>query len=203
LQKMAEFIGISRLRLGYIIPAVFWGTTVVCGVVLGEYNHFQRLVSELGARGTPTQPIFTIGLVLSALLSALFIASLAEQCKLERVSKVPVLALLTFTVSIGGAAVFPLPLRAHLYFGLPSVLLLLSPLLSLILWRGSARLVTIRPYAIIGLCVMSLGFFAFAPRFLADYAGLKQRLFHAGWSVWFFGLSRGFLGVVKPGGRLK
>jgi len=196
-------MAISRLRLGYFIPAVFWGTTVICGVVLGEYSRFRGLVSELGARGTPTQPIFTIGLVLSALLSALFIAALVEQCEIERVSKVPVLALLTFTVSIGGAAVFPLPLRAHLYFGLPSVLLSLSPLLSLVLWRGSARLVAIRPYATIGLCVMSLGCLAFMRRFLGDYAGLKQRLFHAGWSIWFFGLSSGFLGVVKPGGRLK
>jgi hypothetical protein len=32
---------------------------------------------------------------------------------------------------------------------------------------------------------MSIGFSAFMPEILSNYPGLKQRVFHAGWSVWF------------------
>ncbi len=188
---------IALLSLGYVIPVVFWGTTVICGLVLGSYNHARRLVSELGALGTPTQFVFSIGLLPASVLSVLFIIALVQRCNIHRISKAPVLFLLTFTVSIGGAALFPLPLQAHLYFGLPSVLLFLSPLLCLILWRGSAVIAGLRTYAIVGLCVMSLGFLAFVPEFLPDLSGLKQRLFHVGWSVWFIGLSRGFIARVK------
>lgn len=140
--------GMWPLRLGYLVPVVFWGTTVICGGVLGDYDHSRRLVSELGALGTPTQLGFSVGLALCALLSAIFIVALLEQCKVERISIAPVVLLTTFTVSMAGAGVFPHPLRMHADLGWPAV--------------------------------------------LADHPGLKQRCFHAGWSIWFFGLSRGF-----------
>lgn len=186
----------SSLRLGYFIPALFWATTIICGAVLGDYNHLRRLVSELGALGTPTQLIFSGGLVLCALLGIPFIIALATRCREEHVSPIPVLLVLAFSVSIGGAALFPLPLRLHLYLGLPSILLVLSPPLGLVLWSDSTRLRPIRPYAVIALGLMALGFLAFFPDILGGYAGLKQRVFHAGWGIWFVGLSRVF------GGRL-
>ena len=51
--------------------------------------------------------------------------------------------------------------------------------------------------AIISFMVMALGFLVFVPSVLDDYLGLKQRLFHAGWSIWFGYLSLGFSGVFE------
>jgi hypothetical protein len=101
----------------------------------------------------------------------------------------PVLLILTFTVSIGGAGLFPLPLHLHLLLGLPSVLLVLSPMLAWLLWRG--RLPWGSALALPSLALMSLGFLAFLP-LLPGYPGLKQRLFHLGWSLWFGSLSLAF-----------
>jgi hypothetical protein len=49
----------------------------------------------------------------------------------------------------------------------------------------------------VGLFIMSLGFLAFMPEFLSDISGLKQRLFHIGWSVWFIYLSYSFINLQK------
>ncbi len=43
------------LLLGSGIPVVFFLTTMVCGWILGDYNHLTRMVSELGALGTPSR----------------------------------------------------------------------------------------------------------------------------------------------------
>ena len=91
---------------------------------------------------------------------------------------------------------FPLPLRLHAILGSPSILLILSPVLSLILWRnkGPRHVVSM---SIVSFVVMSLGFLAFMPEVLAEYVGLKQRFFHVGWSVWFGYLSVGFVRLVR------
>lgn len=82
--------------------------------------------------------------------------------------------------SIAGAAIFSLPLRKHLYAGFPSVLLIPSPLLSLVLWRGGAVSYRTRPYAIVGILMMALEFLAFAPNLFIGYPGVQQRCFHVG-----------------------
>jgi hypothetical membrane protein len=184
--------------LGYVIPAVFWATTITCGIILGDYDHASRLVSELGAIGTPSRWAFTAGLLTCALLSAVFIRQLAARCRALEGSALPVLVLAAFAVSIGGAAIFPLPLRAHLYAGLPSMLMPLSPLLALIMWRGRPRTACITPWAAVALAVMALGFLAFLPELLSAWPGLKQRVFHLGWSLWFIGLERAFPGADAP-----
>ena len=48
----------NLLYTGSIIPIIFWATTIICGFILGNYNHLSGLVSELGALGTTTQYIF-------------------------------------------------------------------------------------------------------------------------------------------------
>ena len=123
------------LALGSVIPVIFWGTLTVCGYVMGDYNHLTRLVSELGAIGTRTQYIFTSGLLTCAVLSVLFVVGLYQECKKREISVIPALIILSFSLSIGGAAIFPLPLRMHLIMGMPSILLILSPLAALIFWR--------------------------------------------------------------------
>jgi hypothetical membrane protein len=185
------------LALGSIIPVIFWGTLTVCGYVMGDYNHMTRLVSELGAMGTKTQYIFTAGLLACAVLSILFVVGLCQTCKKMEISMIPALIMLSFSFSIAGAAIFPLPLRMHLVMGRPSVLLFLSPLAALVLWRGEKSPAGLRLWAIVSLAVMLLGFLAFMPEVMGAWPGLKQRFFHVGWSLWFIGLSRVFLRTPK------
>jgi hypothetical membrane protein len=185
------------LALGSVIPVIFWGTLTVCGYVMGDYNHLTRLVSELGAIGTRTQYMFTSGLLACAVLSVLFVIGLIKACKEKGISSIPALLILFFSLSIGGAAIFPLPLRMHLIMGMPSVLLFLSPLAALILWRGEKLPSSLQVWALVSLAVMLLGFLAFMPEVLGGWPGLKQRFFHLGWSLWFIGLSRVFLRPMK------
>ncbi len=187
------------LALGSVIPVIFWGTLTVCGYVMGDYNHLTRLVSELGAMGTRTQYLFTAGLLACAVLSVLFVLGLSKECKKRGISTIPALLILFFSISIGGAAIFPLPLRLHLWAGRPSIMLFLSPLAALVLWRKEKAPGDMWFWAIVSLAVMLLGFLAFMPDVLGAYPGLKQRFFHVGWSLWFIGLSRAFLRVQKSG----
>lgn len=185
------------IYLGSVIPIIFWATTIICGIILGNYNHLSGLVSELGALGTTTQYIFTSGLVLSSVLSVLFTVGLYKTCKLLGLNTIPILIILLYSFSIAGAALFPMPLRLHGILGSPSILLIFSPLLSFFLWTGKGKPLNIKQMSILSFLIMSLGFLVFAPDFLSDYPGLKQRFFHIGWSVWFFNLSYSFAGLLE------
>lgn len=180
------------LKMGLLIPVVFWCTTFIAGFILGDYNHLSRLVSELGTQGTNSQYFFTAGLVLCALMSLCFINGLIMVCRTSAMRTLPVILILLYTVSIAGAAIFPLPLQLHMYAGMPSFFLILAPILSLVLWRNITELPHFRLFTLLSIGVMLLGFSAFFPDVLSDYPGLKQRFFHLGWSGWFVYLSVGF-----------
>ena len=100
------------IYMGFFTPIVFWTTNIICGFILGNYNHAERLVSELGAIGTKTQYYFTIGLVLSSILSVLFIIGLYKTARNTGLNTIPVLLILCFSFSVCGAA----------YMGIPSAL---------------------------------------------------------------------------------
>jgi hypothetical membrane protein len=187
------------LALSSVIPVIFWGTITICGYMMGDYNHLTRMVSELGAIGTRSQYMFMTGLLACAVLSILFVIGLSRGCKERGISSIPALIIFSFSLSIGGAAIFPLPLRMHLVMGMPSVLLFLSPLAALVLWQREKSLAGLRAWAIASLAVMLVGFLTFMPEVLGSWAGLKQRFFHIGWSLWFLGLSRTFLRSPKAG----
>ncbi len=92
---------------GYVPPVLFWTTNIVCGMLLPNYNHATRLVSELGEIGTSTQHLFTAGLVLCSLCSIAFIAGLYTTANHMGISVIPILLLSTYSFSILGAACFP------------------------------------------------------------------------------------------------
>ena len=183
------------LYAGLSVPIVFWGTLALCGHRLEGYSPMSRLVSELGAAGTPTRALFAAGLLLCAALSLAFVVGLVGECRRARISTAPVLVILTFTASIAGAAIFPMPHRLHEILGSPSVLMPLSPLLAGLLWRRTSFPPGVRLFSALGFLAMSLGFLAFFPAVLAGYPGLKQRLFHMGWSLWFVYLGVAFSGI--------
>lgn len=164
--------------------------------MLNDYNHARWMVSELGTIGTPSQYFFTAGLVLSAILSVLFIIGLIRACKLIGISNIPVILIFTFSFSIAGAALFPLPLQLHGILGSPSMVLPLSPILALILWP-KANIPGMKLFAIFSFLIMALGFSVMIPDFFDEYFGIKQRAFHLGWTIWFVYLSVAFINYIK------
>jgi len=184
------------IKSGFLTPIIFWTTTLICGFILTDYNHATKMVSELGEIGTETQYIFTVGLILASFFSVLFIIGLYKTCKQIGLNTIPILILLTFSFSIFGAAIFPFPLRLHGLLGMPSILLFLSPLMTLILWK-SEIILNIKLISLLIFIIMSLGFLIFIPNLLTDYFGLKQRFFHFGWTVWFLYLTSIFIGLEK------
>jgi hypothetical membrane protein len=193
MKEIDRFLLIS----GAIIPLVFWLTTILSGIILGNYDHLTMRVSDLGAIGTPTRYIFTAGLVLCSVMSLGFIYAMVRVCMKIGLGTIPVYTLLFFTVSIGGAGLVPLPLPLHGLVGIPSTLLFLSPLSALFLWQRKLNHPGFVPVTIIVLLVMISGFMAFSAGILAEYPGLKQRIFHVGWTTWFIYLSYLFLTVSK------
>ncbi len=185
------------LFCGLLTPLVFWATTIICGFVLGNYNHFSRMVSELGTIGTPSQFLFTAGLVSCSILSVLFIFGLRRICQRLKLSTLPVWIIFTYSFSIAGAGLFPLPLRLHGILGMPSIALVLSPLAALFLWPRAHSHSNLRVMAYFSFAIMSLGFLAFFPTILGSLTGLKQRFFHVGWGVWFIYLSVSFTQAIK------
>lgn len=182
---------------GIVVPIVFWATLTLCGILFEDYSHYSNLVSELGAIGSGTQVLFSSGLLFCSVLSLVFVLVLYQECQKNRISTIPVLVILTFTFSIAGAAIFPLPHPLHGILGSASVFLFLSPLLAVILWRRVQILERVRLFSVFSFLIMSFGFIAFFPGVLEDYPGLKQRVFHVGWSTWFGYLALEFSGVSK------
>lgn len=184
------------LYLGFFVPIIFWTTTFVCGLILDNYNHLKWLVSELGALGTPTQYLFTTGLVLSAFLNIFFTIGLWKYCKKSQLSIIPIL-LLSFYSFIAGPAIFPMPLKLHSISGLPMPLMMASPLVGLWVWRKEEHLLKFRTVAIISLIIMMSGFLIFFPNVLNEYFGLKQRFLYTGWTLWSGYLSLRFLKLTN------
>jgi hypothetical protein len=129
--------------------------------------------------------------VLSSVLSVFFIVGLSGIAKKAGLNMIPILLMLTFSFSIFGAAVFPLPLKLHGILGSPAMLLPLSPLLALLLWNEE-KIPNMKILTGIILIIMLLGFLTMTPIW-DEYFGLKQRFFHIGWSLWFICLSMKFL----------
>jgi hypothetical membrane protein len=171
------------LYLGFLIPVIFWTTTIACGLIIGNYNHLSGMVSELGALGTRSQYLFTAGLTLCAVLNILFVIGLYRTSKEYKINATPVMIILLYSF-LAGPAIFPMPLRLHGIVGIPFPFMMLSPLMSLVLWNGNEQLLKIRQFSIYSLLIMVTGFLIFMPDILSEYFGLKQRFLYIGWSVW-------------------
>jgi len=184
------------LYMGLLSPIVFWATTVVCGFLIEDYNHFTWLVSELGALGTRTQYLFTTGLVLSSVLNVFFVIGAYKLSKRKEISTIPILFLLFYSF-LAGPAIFPMPLRLHGIVGIPFPLIMITPVVGLIAWRRKEYVLKIRVVATISLLIMMLGFFIYFPNILEGYFGLKQRFLYVGWTLWSAYSSYRFLQLNK------
>ena len=185
----------TLLIFGIVSPLLFWFTTLVCGIILENYNHLSNMVSELGAMGTKTQYIFTTGLVLSSILNVFFGIGLWRMGKALNLTIIPIVLIFCYSF-LAGPAIFAMPHKLHgVWFGF--MLIMVAPFFALVQWRKQEQLLKIRWVAIICFAIMMLGFFVFFPDILSNYFGLKQRFLYLGWSVWSIFLSYRFLELEK------
>jgi len=185
------------LRMGFAVPALFCVVVLGCGLLYPDYNQLAQQVSILGAEGTVTQYYFTVGLLLCAVLSLVFIGGLVRVCKQHDLSTLPVLILLTYSFSIAGAGIFPLPDPLHGLLGSPSFLLLFSPPLAWYFWNKHATLPHLGFFVILVMVIFAAGFSIFFPDIFGQFLGLKQRFFHLGWMLWFSYLAVAFVNLNK------
>jgi hypothetical protein len=87
-------------------------------------------------------------------------------------------------------------MNLHGILGSPSMLMPLSPLLVLILWKEN-KFPKTKIFTSIILIIMLFGFLTLMPNILDNYFGLKQRFFHVGWSLWYIYLSLKFIELDK------
>ena len=180
------------LSMGFAAPVAFWATTIVCGRMLGDYDHLHFLVSELGALGTPSQHVFSAGLVLCSILNVLFVLALYRCCREQHLNAAPA-ALLLFFSFLAGPALVPMPLPLHNVVGMPMLVFFLSPPAALLLWTGERPPLELGGFAALALVLIGLGFLVYFPGVLAGFYGLKQRFMYAGWTIWSSGLAFRFL----------
>jgi len=180
------------LYLGIVSPLLFWLTTFVCGAFHDGYNHLSNLVSELGAQGTRTQYLFSIGLVLSSILNVFFVYCIWKICMELKESIVPLMPMFCYSF-LAGPGIVPMPLPLHSVIGMPFLLIMLAPFFALIFWRIKVSSLGLKVSAVISLAIMLLGFLIYAPDILPEYFGLKQRFLYLGWTVWSCAVAIRFL----------
>ncbi|MET3502746.1 putative membrane protein [Mucilaginibacter rubeus] len=186
------------LYTGIIIPIVFWLSTIVCGFVHGNYNHFSNTISELGAIGTKSETLMETFTLLNTVLSVFFMAGLFIACSQLGLNILPVFGVIGFPIMFGWAAIFHAGNPLHSASGPVFLLLYAGALLSAILWRGE-EFRQIRKLSLLSLGIMLLIFIRFIPSAIIqnNYTGLIQRLAHLGWSVWFVSLGSCFIKLLN------
>jgi len=191
------------LYFGFITPVIFWLNTLICGYLLKDYSHLTNYVSELGAVGTKTQTLFSIGVALCAVSNTFFLIGLYKACKELGVSVIPAYILVSFSISMFGVALFSYPLIWHA-IGNMSIFLNFAPLAVFFLWKRNNDFQHIRVFSLVMFVIMVLHFGVHIPRLNNHYPGLIQRLGHIGWSTWFIYLSfnlNKLLGIKKKAGQ--
>lgn len=184
-------LGTTRLLLstGLLVPFIFWCSTIIGGVLHGNYNHFQNTVSQLGAIGAKSETFMTNATWVCVLLSVCFFTVLFKICRQLKINVLPLIGILGFAFMFGWAAIFHSGNPMHGKGGASLLLLLSAPLLSLILWKGrmfkNTRLLNILSLALMLLIVLRA---IPSPAIQNNYTGLIQRFVHLGWSVWFVSL---------------
>jgi len=177
-----------QVKLGFVIPIIFWLNTLICGFLLGNYSHTSGMVSELGELHTKTQYLFTFGMVTISILSLIFIFRLLKILQANHLNKIPIYLLFAFTISIFGAGIFPYPQQLHGILGRPAIFLIFSPLLAFIFWKPYLSNKS-KIFILLSMTFFALGFMVFFPNILHGFIGIKQRFFHLGWSIYFVILS--------------
>ncbi len=189
----------TRLLLfsGLLIPLIFWSSTIVAGILHGNYNHFRDTVSELGAIGTRSETLMTVSTWICTILGLIFFSGLVFVCRQLNLNKLPLIGILGFSIMFGWAATFHSGNPLHAKAGPTLLLLLTGPLLLTLLWKGG-NLKNLRLFSVLSFVIMLLILLRVIPSAAIrnNYTGLIQRFVHLGWSIWFAALSLHFLTIT-------
>lgn len=184
------------LYLGILSPVLFWVATLCGGIIHDDYSHLTNVVSELGALGRPSELFMTGAEVSISVFCFFFTFGLYRICKKNGLSVFPVFLTLSMPVSMLWAAIFPLGHDLHGSLGPLPLLMNLGALLAFFVWKKNRQTLQVRRYSLIGFLVMSLIMTRFVPGFDQKFPGLVQRLFYLGWTIWYLGMSAGFIAIA-------
>jgi hypothetical protein len=186
----------SLLYFGIISPLLFWIVTITGGFIHGNYNHLHNVVSELGAIGTKSEIFMSATELLVAVLSVLSVIGFYKACKQTGANVIPVLTILSLSISMFWAATFPMHHELHSALGPVPLILNLGVLLAIILWRRK-NFFSIRIISVISFILMMLILLRIVPALRGNYEGLIQRFFYFAWTVWSIALSLFFIKEIE------
>ncbi len=190
--KRNSFKTISLLRLGIISPLLFWLATITGGYIHGNYNHLHDVVSELGAIGTRSEIFMSTAELLIAIMSVFSVLGFYKACRQSGLNVIPVLTILSLSISMIWAAIFPMHHEFHGTLGPIPLILNIGVLLSVFIWRGK-KFRSLRLLSFVSFLLMMLILLRTIPNLRGQWEGLIQRFFYLGWSTWSIGLSLIFI----------
>jgi len=198
--KRKAFKLIPLLYLGIITPLLFWLATITGGFIHGNYNHLHNVVSELGAIGTRSEIFMSSAEMLISILSVYSVIGFFKACKQIGLSVIPVMTILSLSISMLWAAIFPMHHELHGSLGPVPLFLNAGVLFAIVLWKGK-KLLIFRLVSLISFLLMLLIILRFIPNLRGNWEGLIQRLFYLGWSIWSIALSLIFIQMLETRNR--
>jgi len=125
----------ALLYFGIISPLLFWIITIAGGFIHGNYNHLHNVVSELGAIGTKSEIFMSAAELLIAVLSICSVIGFYKATRKIHLNPIPVLTILSLSISMFWAAIFPMHHSLHGAIGPIPLILNLGVLSAIVLWR--------------------------------------------------------------------
>ena len=174
--------------------------TITGGFIHGNYNHLHNVVSELGAIGTRSEIFMSTTEVLISILSVFSVIGYFRACKQVGLHMIPVMMILSLSISMLWAAIFPMHHELHGALGPIPLFLNIGVLLAIVLWKGK-KLMTLRMVSLLSFLLMSMIILRFIPNLRGNWEGLIQRLFYLGWSIWSIALSLIFIQMLETKNR--
>jgi hypothetical protein len=198
--KRKTFSTVSLLWLGIMTPLLFWLATITGGFIHGNYNHLHDVVSELGAIGTKSEVFMSTAELLIAILSIFSVIGYFKACKQTGLNVIPVMTILSLSISMIWAGIFPMHHELHGELGPIPLILNIGVLLSIFLWKGK-KFQSLRLLSFVSFLLMMLILLRTIPNLRGHWEGLIQRFFYLGWSVWSIALSLIFIQMYETKNR--
>ena len=198
--KRKTFRTIPLLFMGIITPLLFWLATITGGFIHGNYNHLHNVVSELGAIGTRSEIFMSTTEMLISILSVYSVIGFYKACKQIGLSVIPAMTILSLSISMLWAAIFPMHHELHGTLGPIPLFLNVGVFVAIVLWK-SEKLLTLRLVSLVSFLLMLLIILRFIPNLRGNWEGLIQRLFYLGWSIWSIALSLIFIQMLGTKNR--
>ena len=187
---------IPSLWLGIITPVLFWLMTFTGGFIHGGYNHLHMTVSELGTIGIRSEIFMSTAEMMVSVISVFSVIGFYKACRQIGINSIPVWTMLSLSLSMFWAAIFPKHHELHGALGPIPMLIIIGALLAVFLWKGK-KFGNLRLVSFISFLVMSLLLLRFIPDLQSHWEGLIQRLYYLGWSLWSVGLSLIFIRMAE------